>query len=98
MAVNLRIETEQEDDGRWIAEVPELPGVMVYGDSRDNAVARVKALALRVLADRLENGEPVSQTADSFSMFKCISMVQSSLEKLLGLFGVDVHREYRIHS
>jgi predicted RNase H-like HicB family nuclease len=65
MAVNLRIETELEDDGRWIAEVP---GVMVYGDSRDDAVARVKALALRVLADRVENGEPLPQTADFFSI------------------------------
>jgi predicted RNase H-like HicB family nuclease len=68
MAVNLRIETELEDDGRWIAEVPDLPGVMVYGDSRDNAVARVKVLALRVLADRVENGDPVPQTADFFSV------------------------------
>lgn len=68
MAVNLRIETEQEDDGRWIAEIPELPGVMVYGDSRDDAVSRVKALALRALADRLENGESIPQTADFFSV------------------------------
>lgn len=68
MAVNLRIETEQEEDGRWIAEVPDLPGVLVYGDSRDDAVARVKALALRALADRLENGEPVPQAADFFSV------------------------------
>jgi predicted RNase H-like HicB family nuclease len=68
MAVNLRIETEQEDDGRWIAEIPDLPGVLVYGASRDEAVSRVKALALRVLADRLENGESTPQTADLFSV------------------------------
>jgi hypothetical protein len=43
MAVNLRIETEQEDDGRWITEIPDLPGVMIYGTSRDEAVSRVKA-------------------------------------------------------
>ena len=67
MAVNLRIETEQEDDGRWIAEIPDIPGVMVYGASRDEAVSRVKALAFRALADRLENGEPIPQTADLFS-------------------------------
>ncbi|MBI1311346.1 type II toxin-antitoxin system HicB family antitoxin [bacterium] len=67
MAVNHRIDTELEDDGRWIAEIPDLPGAMAYGDSRDAAVARVKALALRVLADRVENGEPVPQTADFFS-------------------------------
>jgi len=68
MAVNLRIETEQEEDGRWIAEIPDLPGVMVYGKSRDEAVSRVKALALRALADRLENGESIPQAADLFSV------------------------------
>lgn len=68
MAVNLRIETEQEDDGRWIAEIPDLPGVMVYGASRDEAVSRVKALALRALADRLENGETIPPAADLFSV------------------------------
>ena len=67
MAVNLRIETEQEDDGRWIAEIPDIPGVIVYGASRDEAVSRVKALALRALADRLDNGESIPQTADLFS-------------------------------
>lgn len=68
MAVNLRIETEQEDDGRWIAEIPDLPGVMIYGTSRDEAVSRVKALALRALADRVENGESIPQAADLFSV------------------------------
>ncbi len=57
MALNLTIETEQEDDGRWVAEVPGLAGVLAYGPTRDQAVARVEALALRVLADRLEHGE-----------------------------------------
>lgn len=51
------IELEREDDGRWIAEVPDLPGVMSYGDTRDEAVARVQALALRVIAERLEHDE-----------------------------------------
>ncbi len=55
----MRIETEREDDGRWIAEVVDLPGVVVYGATRAEAVARVEALALRVIADRLETGEPV---------------------------------------
>ena len=54
----MRIEIEQEEDGRWLTEIPEMPGVMVYGATRDEAVARVKALALRVLADRLEHGGP----------------------------------------
>lgn len=55
--MNLTVEIEREDDGRWIAEVVNLSGVMVYGRARDEAVARVQALALRVLADRLEHGE-----------------------------------------
>jgi predicted RNase H-like HicB family nuclease len=53
----LKIETEREDDGRWIAEIPALPGVMVYGATKAEAVAKVKAMALRVIADRLEHGE-----------------------------------------
>jgi predicted RNase H-like HicB family nuclease len=55
----LRIETEREEDGRWIAEVPTLPGVMTYGASEAQARAKAKVLALRVIADRLENGEPL---------------------------------------
>ena len=57
MALRFTIETEQEDDGRWIAEVKELPGVLVYGSTSDNAIARVQALALRVLAEQIEDGE-----------------------------------------
>ncbi len=62
----LRIEIEREADGRFIAEVPELPGVMAYGRSREEAVANVEALALRTLADRLENGEPVPELPEIF--------------------------------
>ncbi|MDC8451195.1 MAG: type II toxin-antitoxin system HicB family antitoxin [Nitrospira sp.] len=51
------IELEQEDDGRWIGEVPTLPGVMAYGRTRGEALAAVQALALRAMADRLEHGE-----------------------------------------
>ena len=51
------IETEQEEDGRWIAEVKDLPGVMAYGETRDSAIDFVQALALRVIADRIEHGE-----------------------------------------
>ena len=54
----LKIETDREEDGRWIAEVPALPGVLAYGDSDADARSRVQTLALRVIADRLENGEP----------------------------------------
>ena len=51
------IELEREDDGRWIAEVPALAGVLCYGQDRDEAIARVQALALRVIAERLEHRE-----------------------------------------
>ena len=54
----LTIETEREVDGRWIAEVPELPGVMVYGSTRDEALAQVEVLALRVLAENIEEDRP----------------------------------------
>lgn len=52
-----KIELEQEDDGRWLGEVPTLPGVMAYGPTRAEALAAVQALALRAMADRLEHGE-----------------------------------------
>ena len=52
-----RIETEQETDGRWIAEVPGIPGTLAYGASRDAATKSVQALALRAIADKLEHGE-----------------------------------------
>jgi predicted RNase H-like HicB family nuclease len=52
-----RIELEQETDGRWLAEIEALPGAMVYGDTREQAIMNVEVLALRILADRLEHGE-----------------------------------------
>ena len=55
--MHLIVETELEEDGRWIAEVTELDGVLAYGRTRDEAIARAEALALRVLADRLEHAE-----------------------------------------
>ena len=62
VSMNFTLECEQEVDGRWIAEVPELPGVLAYGSSSADAMAKAEVLALRVIADRLENGEsePVS--------------------------------------
>jgi predicted RNase H-like HicB family nuclease len=56
----LTIEVEQEEDGRWLAEVPELPGVLTYGQTRQVAIDRAQALSLRVLADRLDHEEPVA--------------------------------------
>ena len=55
--MNYKIEIEQEEDGRYIAEIVELPGVLVYGNSQQEAISKVQALALRVLADQLEQGE-----------------------------------------
>ncbi len=66
--MNLTIAIDQEEDGRWLTEVLELPGVMAYGQTREEAVARVQVLALRVLADRLEHGESVPEVAGAFSV------------------------------
>jgi predicted RNase H-like HicB family nuclease len=63
----LRIEVEEETDARFIAEVPNLPGVMAYGQSRGEAIVKVEALALRVLEDRVEQGEPVPGFSQIFS-------------------------------
>jgi predicted RNase H-like HicB family nuclease len=59
----MRVEVELEDDGRWIGEVPALPGVLVYAATEQEARARAEALAFRVIADRLEHGEPVPPEA-----------------------------------
>jgi predicted RNase H-like HicB family nuclease len=64
----MNIEIEREEDGRWIAEVPDLPGAMAYGKDREEAISRVQALALRVLADRLEHGEEVPELRDVFAV------------------------------
>ena len=62
------VEIEREDDGRWIGEVVDLPGVLTYGETREEAVAKAKALAFRVLADRLEHGEDVPELASVFAI------------------------------
>lgn len=63
--MNLPIEIEQEEDGRWIAEIDELDGVLVYGDTKEEAIKNVKTLALRMIANRLENGESLPQQVES---------------------------------
>ena len=63
--MNLVIELEQETDGRWIAEIDALNGVLVYGETREDAVRKVKTLAFRVIADRLENGESLPQELEN---------------------------------
>ena len=66
--VSLKIEIEREKDGRWIAEVPDLPGVMAYGKTRAQAVAKAQALALRVIADRLDHGEAIPELRELFAV------------------------------
>lgn len=64
--MRLATETEQEADGRWLAEIAELPGTMAYGQTRVEAITRVETLALRVIADRLKHGETISKVASAF--------------------------------
>jgi predicted RNase H-like HicB family nuclease len=68
MSLEFTIEVELEEDGRWIAEVPQLPGTLVYGATREEALAAVQALALRVVADRLEHGESSPTLELSFAI------------------------------
>ncbi len=56
----MRVEIEREEDGRWIGEVPALPGALAYGATKEEARAKVEALAFRILADKREHGELVS--------------------------------------
>jgi predicted RNase H-like HicB family nuclease len=62
------VEIDRETDGRWIAEIVELPGVLAYGKTRDESLAKAKALAFRVLADRLEHGEQIPQITGVFAL------------------------------
>jgi len=64
----MNIEIEREEDGRWIAEVIDLPGAMAYGTTREEAMARVKALSLRILADRVEHGVAVPEIKQVFAL------------------------------
>jgi predicted RNase H-like HicB family nuclease len=64
----MTIETEKEQDGRWIAEVSDLPGVMVYSATREEAIAKAEAIALRVIADRLDHGESIPELNGLFGV------------------------------
>ncbi|MGO8751797.1 MAG: type II toxin-antitoxin system HicB family antitoxin [Thermoguttaceae bacterium] len=64
----MTIEIDREEDGRWIGEVPDLPGGLAYGASRAEAVAKTGALALRVIADRLDHGESIPELDDLFAV------------------------------
>lgn len=62
------VEVEREEDGRWLSEVADLAGVLAYGDSREEAISKAKALAFRVLADRLEHGEDIPEIRHVFAV------------------------------
>ena len=62
------IEVEREEDGRWIAEIKELPGIMVYGQNREEAISKVEILALRVIAERVEHGESIPELDALFAV------------------------------
>lgn len=64
----MNIEIEREEDGRWIAEVPDLPGVMAYGETQEDAISKVEVLSLRVMADRLEHGEEIPELRGVFAV------------------------------
>jgi len=64
----VKIEIEREEDGRWIADVPDLPGVISYGQTKEEAIAKVQALALRILADRLDHGEEIPELSELFAV------------------------------
>jgi predicted RNase H-like HicB family nuclease len=66
--MQVRIEVEREEDGRYLAEAPDLPGVLAYGATRQEAVRRVQALALRMIADRLEHNEPAPDLPGVFAV------------------------------
>ena len=68
LAVGLGIEVDREEDGRWLAEVPELSGVLAYGQTPPEAIDRPRRLALRVIADRLDHGEPVPELEHVFAV------------------------------
>jgi len=64
----MRNDIEKEEDGRWIAEVMDLPGVLAYGKTREDAIAKVEALALRVIADRIDHGETIPELDELFAV------------------------------
>lgn len=64
----MKIDIEKEEDGRWIAEVSDLPGVLAYGKTREDAIAKVEALALRAIADRIDHGETIPELDELFAV------------------------------
>jgi predicted RNase H-like HicB family nuclease len=66
--MTLKVEVDREDDGRWIADIPAVPGAMAYGSTRNEAIKLACALALRILADQLEHDERSAQQLELFSI------------------------------
>jgi predicted RNase H-like HicB family nuclease len=66
--MKLRLELDGEVDGRWLAEVTDLPGVLAYGTSREDALARVEVLSLRVMAGRMERGKGIPRLPEAFTV------------------------------
>jgi predicted RNase H-like HicB family nuclease len=64
----MKIDIEKEEDGRWIAEVSDLPGVLACGKTREEAIAKVEALALRVIADRIDHGKTIPELDELFAV------------------------------
>ena len=90
----LIVKVEQEFDGRWMAEVPALPGVLAYGPTYDQALNRAEALALRVLADRMEAGEDIPQAGVLFyGLTTCELMEQICKRPLCWCAGIETTRE-----
>ena len=86
--MNYTIELEQEVDGKIIAEVIELPGVLAYGQTKEKAIAKVQALALYVIADRLEHGEA---TPELLNLSFCCSMSQWKATKAKRVLAALLH-------
>jgi predicted RNase H-like HicB family nuclease len=82
--VNLSIELEEEEDGRWIAEALELPGVMTYGETREEAISNTERLAIEVIADRIKHGE-LPPTALNLSFEELGRRILSRIAKHTGL-------------
>ncbi len=77
----MTVECDREDDSRWIADIPALPGVMAYGDTRQEALAQVEALAPPVLADRLEHGEAVPEQASRSRARRTLALFECRLDQ-----------------
>jgi predicted RNase H-like HicB family nuclease len=82
----MTIELEQEEDGRWIAEAPQIPGALAYGDTQREAISKVESLVLRILADRLDHGEMAPELEKVFTVAAWIRGVLAKHARSIGRF------------